>query len=40
MRENMAEDDQILFDEFCTNYFGTFNSQMSTSGGHVRRIVE
>ena len=39
MRENMSEEDQVLFDEFCTNYFGTFSSSMS-AGGHVRRIVE
>ena len=40
MRENMSEEDQVLFDEFCTNYFGTLNSSMSSAGGHVRRIVE
>ncbi len=34
MRENMSEEDQLLFDEFCSNYFG---SATNSSG---RRIVE
>ena len=34
MRENMSEEDQVLFDEFCSNYFG------STTGSSSRRIVE
>ncbi len=37
MRENMEESDQIIFDEFCQNYFGNFNSAKSTSH---KRIVE
>ena len=38
MRENMAEEDQVLFDEFCANYFGTLVHH--DSAGTVRRIVE
>ena len=34
MRENMSEEDQVLFDEFCSNYFG------SATGSSSRRIVE
>ena len=34
MRENMSEEDQVLFDEFCSNYFG------SATNSSTRRIVE
>ena len=34
MRENMSEEDQVLFDEFCSNYFGSSTTSSS------RRIVE
>ena len=37
MRENMSEEDQVAFDDFCSNYFGRFYSN-SASG--ARRIVE
>ena len=33
MRENMSEEDQVAFDEFCNNYFSSLN-------GQKRRIVE
>ena len=35
MRENMSEDDQVAFDEFCNNYFGSMNQ----SSGAQRRII-
>ncbi len=35
MRENMSEEDQVLFDEFCNNYFGSL-----ISNNPSRRIVE
>lgn len=38
MRENMSEEDQYAFDEFCANYFGTLQSQSSNT--IHRRIVE
>ena len=34
MRENMSEEDQVLFDEFCSNYFSSSTTSSS------RRIVE
>ena len=38
MRENMSEEDQILFDEFCNNYFSGLVTGLTS--GPVRRIVE
>ena len=38
MRENMSEEDQVLFDEFCNNYFGGLVT--GTTSGAIRRIVE
>ena len=37
MRENMSEEDQIAFDEFCNNYFGSF---MDTTSSGRRIIIE
>ncbi|MBQ8299137.1 MAG: pilus assembly protein CpaF [Clostridia bacterium] len=38
MRENMSEDDQLAFDEFCANYFGSL--QTPGANGGFKRIVE
>ena len=39
MRENMSEEDQIAFDNFCANYFSSFGPGSATNSG-VRRVVE
>ena len=38
MRENMSEEDQVLFDNFCENYFSTLQTEGSNYS--MRRIVE
>ena len=37
MRENMSEEDQVAFDDFCNNYFSSFASSYNRNS---RRIVE